>query len=373
MQDPRAARSTATTRRRRLARAAVLLALTIALGACGKRGSPRPPLPRGPHPPSAVTARQIGRRALVGFEVPSPKGSKPSQQPTRADLLRVTYQPGFQPPDDPDAFRRRGDLVGQIVADPLATGSRVFLEDLHLTDLPDGGLGWTLRYAVRLRDRRGRSSPLVVTRDLQLLVAAPAPVNLGAEPTADGVRVGWEAAPGTGPHSYNVYRSRPQEPWPEAPLNQEPLAATEYLDREVTTGERYAYAVRVSLSPDRPFREGESSEPREVLAQDRFAPLAPQGLVAVQEGSAVRLFWNPNAERDLSGYRVERRLDGGAWTTATTVDTPSFLDTDVAIGHRVAYRVVALDRAQPPNMSPSSGEVELSLVAEPVAPGQSER
>jgi hypothetical protein len=352
--------------------AAILLALTIALCACGKRGSPKPPLPRGPHPPSAVTARQIGRRALVGFEVPPPKGSKPSQQPARADLLRVTYRPGFQPPDDPDAFRRRGDLVGQIVADPLATGSRLFLEDLQLADLPDGGGGWTLRYAVRVRDRRGRSSPLVVTRDLQLLEPPPAPVNLGAEPTADGVRVVWEAAPDTGPHSYNVYRSRPQESWPEAPLNQEPLAATEYLDREVTTGERYTYAVRVSLSPETPYREGESSEPREVLAQDRFAPLAPQGLVAVQEGLAVRLFWNPNAERDMAGYRVERSVDGGAWTTAATVDTPSFLDTDVAIGQRVAYRLVALDRAEPPNMSPASDRVELNLVAEPVAPGQTE-
>jgi len=42
-------------------------------------------------------------------------------------------------------------------------------------------------------------------------------------------------------------------------LNQEPLAATEYLDRDVTRGESYTYGVRVVLTPDRPYREGEPS------------------------------------------------------------------------------------------------------------------
>jgi hypothetical protein len=345
--------------------------LLVMLTACGKRGSPRPPLPRGPHPPGKVAARQIGRRAVVGFDVPEPKGSKPSQQPVRAELVRVTYQPGFQPPADPEAFRRRGDVVGQVAADPLPSGSRLVLEDLQLGGLQEEGEGWTLRYAVRVRDRRGRSSPLVVTEDLQLLEPTPAPRDLAVEPTADGVRVAWRHADDEGTYAYNVYRSHPESPWPEAPLNATPLAATEFLDREVTTGERYTYIVRASLSPERPYREGEPSETQEVLAEDRFAPDAPQGVVAVQEGRAVRLFWDPNPERDLEGYRVSRRVDGGPWEEVgpPTVETPSFLDGDVEIGRRYTYRVVAVDRAEPVNPSEPSADVEIEVVAEPVAPG----
>jgi hypothetical protein len=343
----------------------------LVLAACGKRGSPRPPLPRGPHPPGAVAARQIGRRAVVGFDVPQPKGDKPSQQPVRAELVRVTYRPGFQPPADPDAFRRRGDLVGQIAADPMEPGSRLFLEDLQLGDLADGGIGWTLRYAVRVRDRRGRLSPLVITEDLELLESAPAPRELAVEPTADGVRLVWRPPEGEPAYTYNVYRSHPEMPWPEMPLNPAPLAANEYLDREVTTGERYTYTVRVSLSLEKPYREGEPSETREIVAEDRFAPAPPQGLVAVQEGPAVRLFWNPNPERDLAGYRVSRSVDGGAWSRVgpPTNETPSFLDHDVEVGRRVAYRVEAIDRADPPNVSEPSVTVEIAVVAEPVAPG----
>jgi len=92
--------------------------------------------------------------------------------------------------------------------------------------------------------------------------------------------------------------------------------------------------------------------------------------VAVQEGLAVRVFWDPNPERDLAVYRVERRLDDGEWTPTdpARVETPSFLDADVEIGQRVAYRIFALDRAQPPNISAPSAGVELEIVPEPVAP-----
>jgi hypothetical protein len=291
----------------------------------------------------------------------------------RAELMRVTYQPGFQPPADPDAFRRRGDLVGQIVADPLPA-SRLFLEDLKLAELSDGGEGWTLRYAVRVRDRRGRSSPLVLAPDLQMLASVPAPRELFVEPTADGVRLIWQPPDGVGPFTFNVYRSAPDAPWPESPLNAQPIAAAEYLDKSVTTGESYIYTVRVSLSSETPYRESEGSETREIVAQDRFAPAAPSGLVAVQEGRAVRLFWDPNRERDIAGYRVERRIDDGSWEAIgpMKIEAPSFLDEDVRIDRTLSYRVMAIDRAVPANASEPSDVVRIQPVAEPVAPGPAE-
>jgi hypothetical protein len=357
--------------RGRIPALALVAALACALAACGKRGSPMPPLPRGPLAPEQVRARQIGSQAVVTFEVPGARGERPSQDPVRAELVRVTYPPGTQVSSDPDVFRRRGDVVDQVDGDPLESGTRARLEDADLT-LPASGNGETVRYAVRVRDRKGRPSPLVVAEDLVLLPPAPPPAGVRAMPTADGMRLEWTAPPDGpgGAYTFNVYRTEPGSPWPEQPLNSNPLAETGFLDPEVVTGERYAYTVRAVLEAQAPYREGAPSLPCEVLAEDRFPPAAPEGLVAVQEGLAVRLFWNPNAERDLVGYRVDRRAEDESWTRVgpARIEQSSFLDAGVRVGQRLAYRVTAVDRAEPPNESAPSAAVEIEVLAEPVAP-----
>ena len=352
-------------------RAAFVGLACLLLLACGKRGAPRPPEPRGPLPPGLVATRQIGHRAVVDLEVPPARGSKPAQQPVRVELIRIAYAPGVQAQVDPDAFRRRGELVGSMDGDPLATGTLLRLVDEHLGDLADGGVGQTLRYAVRVRDRKRRSSPLVVARDLVLLSDVGRPTALRAEVTADGTRLTWQAPPGDGPFLYNLYRFAPEGREPATPLNPAPVGATEYLDSKLVSGQRYRYAVRVVLAEGQPYREGEPSGTIEVLAQDLFAPATPSGLVAVQEGPAVRLFWNPSAEKDAAGYRVQRRIGDGAWSAIgpDPVQGALYLDVDVRTGQLVSYRVTAVDRAEPPNESEPSVEVFLVVAEEPVAPG----
>ena len=90
-----------------------------------------------------------------------------------------------------------------------------------------------------------------------------------------------------------------------------------------------------------------------------------------QEGPAVRLFWDPNDERDLAGYMVYRSVDGGEWTSLvkTAIEQAQFLDTDVRVGERLGYRVTAIDRASPTNESDTSEIVEVDLLVDPAAPG----
>ena len=109
-----------------------------------------------------------------------------------------------------------------------------------------------------------------------------------------------------------------------------------------------------------------------VLAEDRFAPAPPTGLVAVQEGAAVRLFWNPGVERDLRGYRVYARAGGGEWRRLgpDPVLEPSLLDREVHAGDRIEYRVTAVDRSQPPNESAPGEIVEVGVVDDPLHPGK---
>ncbi len=350
----------------------LVLAALLGIGSsagCGKKGPPLPPLPRGPLPPRGVAARQLGNAALVGFELPSLRGARPSQEPASAELLRVEFAAGLRPPVDPQSFRRRGSIVGRATLEAASPGARLTLVDEQLSELPEHGLGFTLRYAVRLLDRKGRPSPLVVAHDLVPLPSLGAPQGLTAEPTAAGIRLSWQstsAEPETEP-VYNIYRRRPAETPAERPLNPEPIAATEYLDSEVETGQTYVYTVRTALAAEPPYREGESSAGIEIVAEDRFAPEPPRGLVAVQEGMAVRLFWDPSRERDLAGYRVFRSVDGGPWgvLAESAIEQAQYLDEAVELGQRLAYRVTAIDRASRANESEPSAAVEVDPIEVP--------
>ncbi len=345
---------------------AALLLLACAAAACGKKGPARPPAPRGPLPPGGVEARQIGDRVLVRFTVPQPRGERPSQRPARAELIRVDNPPGLAVPADPEAFRLRGKVVALEQGEALEPGSRAQLEDPTVAQLPGGGAGWTVRYAVRVRDVRGRPSPLVAAADLELVAPLAAPDRLAATATAEGIRLSWRPPSEAGKSQYNVYRASAGESFGERPLNVEPLASTEFLDQAVTLGSTYRYAVRTVQGAGPPFRESDSSSVVTVVAADRFPPAPPTGLVAAQEGAAVRVFWNPSPERDVAGYNVYRRLPDGGWARlAGPVRETTYLDRDPPAGSLIAYRVTAVDAASPPNESEPSAPTEVVVAREP--------
>jgi len=90
---------------------------------------------------------------------------------------------------------------------------------------------------------------------------------------------------------------------------------------------------------------------------DTFPPAPPEGLAAVVENGAIRLFWRPNREPDLHGYRVYRTEGGGAeWKLLTPdeITTTSYTDRDVTAGVVYSYAVTARDGAVPPNESGKS-------------------
>lgn len=344
----------------------------IAIGAgcalaCGKIGPLQPPAPRGPLPASAVESRQVGDRVEIALTVPQPRGGEASQAVQRTEILRVAYPRGRTAPEESDALRVRGDVVVSVDAEYAKPGDRVLIADPTVSQLADGGIGWTLRYGVRVRDRRGRPSPLVVAKDLTTVTPVAAPRALVGQASADGVRLAWEAPEGSTGATYNVYRGPVDGRLSERPLNVQPLSSADDLDATAEAGKTYQYVVRAVAGEGTPYRESVSSNVAVVDASDLFPPAPPSGLVAVQEGSAVRLLWSPGSENDLEGYRVYRRSGDGGFERigGAVVRQPSFLDTGVAPGSLVRYRVTAVDRALAPNESRPSSEVELRVVAEP--------
>ena len=98
----------AQRRRGRASRRGIVLAALLLFLACGKKGPPLPPEPRGPLPPTGVTARQVGEQVEVRFDVPPPP---------------IT-DPGPPPPDFP--FPDIGE-TGEVLAEPEKKRSKLVM------------------------------------------------------------------------------------------------------------------------------------------------------------------------------------------------------------------------------------------------------
>lgn len=72
-------------------------------------------------------------------------------------------------------------------------------------------------------------------------------------------------------------------------------------------------------------------------------PAAPRDVSVTAKVGEATVSWTAAGDPDVVGYRVQRRVDGGGWTTVATrpADARSLTDTDVEPG-AVEYRVATL-------------------------------
>uniref|UniRef100_A0A7C2K5C7 Fibronectin type-III domain-containing protein n=1 Tax=candidate division WOR-3 bacterium TaxID=2052148 RepID=A0A7C2K5C7_UNCW3 len=79
---------------------------------------------------------------------------------------------------------------------------------------------------------------------------------------------------------------------------------------------------------------------------DTTPPAAPTGLTSVTGDRAVYLYWNPNTEKDLAGYRVYRNTSpSGYFKMIAEVKENFYVDRDVENGITYFYAVSAFDSA----------------------------
>jgi hypothetical protein len=166
---------------------------------------------------------------------------------------------------------------------------------------------------------------------------------------------------------FNVYDVRPGQADPSSalrpltPLNAQPVDATVFQFGGVTFGAERCFQVRTVIVTRALNMESEPSPVACATPVDRFPPAVPRSLAAVATDGAINLIWEPNAARDVAGYHVLRAKATGETlqpiTTAPITET-TFSDTSVQRGVRYVYAVVAIDAAEPPNVSPPSNRVE---------------
>ena len=167
---------------------------------------------------------------------------------------------------------------------------------------------------------------------------------------------------------YHLYDVTPStgEPDPYAialpkPITPAPIVETEWPLAGVAFGVERCFEVR---AVDQIFGAtviGPASPRTCVTPKDTFPPAAPRNLAAIAGAGVINLIWDPNTDSDLAGYIVLRGDAPGDTLQAITpqpVTETSYRDETVKPGTRYVYVVVAVDRAEPQNVSPQSNRAE---------------
>jgi fibronectin type 3 domain-containing protein len=353
---------------RQLAVFLLVATLLTLLAACG---TPRPPLPPSlelPKPVADLHGFRKANKVTLIWTVPTMTTDKTALRHLGPSLvcrsIEVavnrcdpvgTMQPSELPPPKPAPQTNPKNKNKSTITPVQATYT-----DFLLPRLEQANPTSFLTYAVETQNTDLRSAGLSNQIQIPLVPTLPAPPDLSASVTAEGVALTWTGvlpevqSPGV-TYTYRIYRrdraSKTVAVAGELPVS---LAAQPKLvDSGMEWQKTYDYWITVVsalTSSNSAFQvEGEDSAPLEVAAIDIFPPAIPNGLLAVASGEGqqpfIDLTWAPNTEPDLAGYNVYRRQGTGDWVKINTepVKSLTFRDTDVVRGNEYSYAVSAVD------------------------------
>jgi hypothetical protein len=341
---------------------AIAVVCTLALlAACGTPGAPRPPSLLLPRPVEDLTATRKGDRVTLAWTAPRQSTDRKNLRlrqlgPTRVcrgindfPMIKCDQPVGELPPRQP-------------TVPPAPPERATFTDTIPAQETGKYPLGFAT-YGVESLNSRGRSAGLSNQVQVPLAPTVPAPANLSATVTPDGVRLDFsvETTGGTPGLSYGVrvYRNEQGSNAPPAALGPDSFSPgidgpMSFLDRTFAWEQHYVYRVAVVTAVTRPGKPpvevvGDDSESVNVFAHDVFPPAVPAGLQAVYSGVGqkpfVDLTWAPNTDADLAGYNVYRRDGAGPRVKVNSelVKTPAYRDAAVQPGHTYVYSISAVD------------------------------
>ncbi len=340
----------------------VVFAGVFAAEGCGKKGPPLPPLRTAPEKVSGLRVRQVGDRLVLSFARPTARDDGSPLGP-RA-VVEILMTPRDPAPRRASEIQQEPALTWTIPAEEwpgYSQGERLdvalslarIAEGIGTPAGADALKGRKLSFIAQVVEPKNKHS---IPSDIETFIICsppPAPASAAGRLVEEGLALSWGAGDGAGTAAvFNIYRQEEGRPSSGAPINSQPLAGLSYTDTAAILGRAYRYHVRAVAGEAR----CESADAPEVraLRVDLFPPAPPQGLAAVAEQGVIRLFWRPNRESDLAGYRVYR-ADGPAGALRLLTPEPltatTYTDKDVPHGVVYSYAVTALDGAGPPNES----------------------
>jgi hypothetical protein len=277
----------------------------------------------------------------------APTAATPSATPTTLapPATPAATAPAAAPGPDPREFQAQAKLTRTLRGAELAAavvGDRL---RIRLPAPPPATPSMATVFAIKTVATGGDASAFSNLVSAIPAVAPEPPGGLVTTPRPDGVEVSWTPAV-PAPRAYRVYRRDAQARGYGDALHQSPATESSFVDTTAKLGERYVYTV-AAVAGETPLVLSALSAEREVDYQDRFAPPPPPGLVALPEGTQVRLRWNASEAADTAGYVVFRQEPGGEFhrVTAEPVTALEYLDSGLAAGNTYRYRVAAVDRS----------------------------
>jgi len=203
--------------------------------------------------------------------------------------------------------------------------------------------------------KSGTSNRVVVAWD------APPPAPKDVEGSGDdrGAVIRW--SPVDGAEGYRIYRRQEEESWGEAVGEVGPYEHS-YRDGGLVNRAVYRYTVRSFRRLGPTVLEGAGSIEIFVTPEDRRAPAAPVGLMAIPLAAGMELSWQRSTEPDVLGYFVYRRVQGGddyERLNDEFVRDVLYMDRTVVVGESYEYVVTVIDNSPQRNESGFSESVSV--------------
>jgi hypothetical protein len=348
----------------------ILSAALLAELACGKKGPPLAPLLKGPDRVSSLTCKQQGEEVLLTAVLPDKNqdgGPLASIQEVRIFRLEGGLAQGLTSGRTAQRtavrqFNREAKRVATLSGEALGkaiAGRRVAYTDPHPLAAAVPEKGRDVTYAMTVVDVEKHSSPLSSRVTIRVLPPPLPPANLRSEVSEKRIRISWEPpARAAQPETifYNLYRTEAEGALPEKSRNEKPIQQPFFDDEEFAFGKSYTYVVRSVLSEKTPV-ESRDSTALSVTPQDVYPPAPPTGLAVSAENGTIKLYWFPNSEPDLGGYRIYRsQEEAGEFEEIASVGSAesTYADATARPGVKYYYALTALDRSVPPNESARS-------------------
>lgn len=349
-----------------LTRAAVLALAALAVGACGKRGSPVAPQVRLPEAVSDLRATARADGIELTWTVPRRRvdGTR-LFDPALARLHRVEDSGAGEPRP---ALRVDDRVAGytEIAALPIRDLPPAERGRILYMDRRDLTFGRRYTYVALTTDEQGRTSPPSPRVSITYIAPPEAPAGLQVEAGDRESRLAWQAptrladgSPVSGTLTYEVLRA------PDAVTEPVVVARTEataVVDRGLVNDRTYQYAVRAVRS-EGGATTSSAATPRVAVTPVKTTPPAPPtALAAIPSQREVRLSWTPSPAPDVAVYVVYRAAGGGAFMRVGSVRPPAttFVDRDVPPG-RYRYAVTAQDTSSRANESARSNEAAVTV------------
>ncbi len=347
---------------------------------CGATGGVRSASSRWVQPVRDLRAVRKGNKVTLTWSQPRAiTDAQPASRPL--GVMKVCRSILATPPDSSglaNPITACAQSVGEIpraAAKPAGVGNgktRLQFVDTLSAEVEGAGASQFAVYSIEVEDDHGRSAGFSNPAAVSLAPTVPA-VGLHFQLDVSGVYLIWTQGTENQTPSlqfdYRVYRrekdsaKRVAVSYLQAVIHQRGENRWSAVDRDIEWEKSYSYWVvpvtRVYSETHQLLAEveGDDSKPVEVVAHDVFPPAPPQGLLAVPSEipneKFVDLIWAPNTEKDIAGYNVYRREEGGQEAdpkdgkperiNSSPVTMLSFHDTGVIASHRYFYSVSAVD------------------------------